>query len=54
MATYEYKCTKCKEVFELNNVPISKMQRTAECPKCDGEGKIVMSKNSFTFRNRRN
>jgi len=41
MATYEYKCTKCGEVFEasqkMSDAPLEK------CPKCDGPVERLIS-----------
>ncbi len=41
MATYEYKCTKCGDVFEaiqkMTDAPLTK------CPKCDGPVERLIS-----------
>jgi putative FmdB family regulatory protein len=42
MPIYEYVCGKCKNKFELLR-PFNRSQEGAECPKCHGESKRILS-----------
>ncbi|MBI4826231.1 MAG: zinc ribbon domain-containing protein [Nitrospirae bacterium] len=48
MPIYEYKCTKCKEVFEviqkINDEPLSK------CGECGGKLKKMITNTSFVLK----
>ena len=46
---YEFECKKCSEQFEV----IRKLEEnsdTAECPKCKGKAKKILSKFGFSIK----
>jgi len=48
MAVYEYKCSKCGNVFEEDH-NITSETEISKCPKCENEAKKLISLSSFTI-----
>ena len=42
MAIYEYYCSKCKKVFQMQR-PMSESDKTASCPGCGAESERLVS-----------
>ena len=48
MPIYEYKCSKCNEVFERLELRIMDIP-TSQCPMCDGVGILILSAPSIIY-----